>query len=159
MPPHRKCKFQPDWLKEDEQDDNGDKLMHYVTPDKDDIYRAMCTVCAKSVNVACMGKAALLQHARGDIHKEKMKIKKGTSKQTQLPFQKKGASNISDTASPAAENASDEEIEVVHETGEKPKRPDFTISVAKYPANLTEPFSQQVRKGNIMHSKYHPVCT
>ena len=138
MPPHRKCKFQPVWLQGDEQDENGDKLLHYIVPDQNDIHRALCTVCSKSVNVASMGKAALLQHARGDIHKEKMRIKKGLSKQRQLPFQRKEASN-NDTPSQDTQ-----EVVVVHETGDKPSaRSDFTISVAKDPGILNEPHSQQ----------------
>ena len=131
MAPHRKCKFQSDWLNEDEKDENGDNLMHYIEPDKNDIHRAFCTVCSKPVNVSTMGKAAILQHARGDIHKEKMKIKKGLSTQRQLPFQRV-----------ASDKESAEEVEVVHETGDKP-RSDFSISVAKDPGNLNEPHSQQ----------------
>ena len=72
------CKFLPRWLNE-EEDENGDKLSQYIIPDKDDKHRAICTVCFTSVSVANQGKGALLQHARGGIHKERMKLKKGSS--------------------------------------------------------------------------------
>ena len=86
--PHGRTQFQSNWLEDDAQDENGDKLLHYIIPDKDDAYRAYCTICSKSVSIANQGKAALIQHARGTIHKEKVKIKKGLSKQRQLPFQR-----------------------------------------------------------------------
>ena len=70
-----KCKFRPRWLDEDE-DENGDKLSQYIIPDKDNKHRAICTVCFTSVNVAYQGKGALTQHARGGIHKARMKLKK-----------------------------------------------------------------------------------
>ena len=146
MAPHRKCKFQPVWLNEEEKDENGDRLVHYIIPDNNDVHRAICTVCSKNINVACMGKAALIQHARGDIHKEKMKIRKGESKQRQLPFQKKDSSTTNDAPTQDGENPP--EVEVVHVAGHQSKASDFTISVAKDPASLTEPFSQQVSDTN-----------
>ena len=72
-----KSKFQSHWLNEEEKDDNGDKLVQYVVPDENDKYRAICRVCYKSVNIAWQGKGALVQHARGVIHKERMKTKRG----------------------------------------------------------------------------------
>lgn len=88
--PHGKTQFQHNWLEDAAQDENGDKLLHFIIPDKDDIYRAYCTICSKSVSIANQGKAALIQHARGTIHKEKVKIKRGLSKQSLLPFQRIG---------------------------------------------------------------------
>ena len=79
--PHGKTQFQPNWLEDDAQDENGDKLLHYIIPDEEDKYRAYCTICSKSVSIANQGKAALIQHARGTIHKEKVKIKRGLSEQ------------------------------------------------------------------------------
>ena len=91
--PHGKTQFQPNWLEDAAQDENGDKLLHYIIPDKDDKYRAYCTICSKSVSIANQGKAALIQHARGTIHKEKVKIKKGLSKQRQIPFRRQDGTN------------------------------------------------------------------
>ena len=73
-PTRYRCKFRPSWLDE-EEDENGDKLSQYIIPDKDDKHRAICMVCFTSVNVAYQGKAALMQHARGSIHKQRMKLK------------------------------------------------------------------------------------
>ena len=72
-----KLKFLSHWLNEEEKDDNGDQLLQYVVPDENDKHRAVCRVCYKSVNIAWQGKGALVQHARGVIHKERMKTKRG----------------------------------------------------------------------------------
>ena len=134
----RKCKFQSDWLNEEEEDENGDKLVHYFIPHKDNIHAALCTVCSKTVSVTSMGKAALIQHARGDIHKEKMKIKKGLSTQRKLTFQKKDSSDTND-----APGQDTPEVEVENETEDTTRSTSFTISVTKDPTKLTEPHSQQ----------------
>ena len=84
--PHGKCQFQARWLEDDAKDGSGHKLLHYFVPDKEDNYRAYCTICSKSVSISNQGKAALIQHARGTIHKEKVRIKKGLSEQGQLPM-------------------------------------------------------------------------
>ena len=84
--PHGKCQFQARWLEDDAKDESGHKLLHYFVPDKEDMYRAYCTICSKSVSISNQGKAALIQHARGSIHKEKVRIKKGLSEQGQLPM-------------------------------------------------------------------------
>ena len=70
---HRKTKFQLHWL--NETDENGDKLMEYIIPNKEDKFRAICSVCYASLNISYGGKSALLAHARGNIHKQKMKLK------------------------------------------------------------------------------------
>ena len=84
--PHGKCQFQARWLEDDAKDGSGHKLLHYFVPDKEDNYRAYCTICSKSVSISNQGKAALIQHARGTIHKEKVRIKMGLSEQGQLPM-------------------------------------------------------------------------
>ena len=72
----RKTKFQHHWL--DEEDENGDKLRNYIAPDKDDKYKAICSVCYKSLKVDNSGKFVLLHHARSNIHKKRMDlIKRG----------------------------------------------------------------------------------
>ena len=101
--PHGKTQFQPNWLEDDAVDENGDKLLNYIIADKDDKYRAYCTICSKSVSIANQGKAALLQHARGTIHKEKVRIKAGLSKQKQLPFQKQDMNQVELAASAKTE--------------------------------------------------------
>ena len=71
----RKTKFRWQWL--EETDENGDKLSQYIIPDKNDKYRAICSVCYASLNISYAGKSCILAHARGNIHKQKMKLEKG----------------------------------------------------------------------------------
>ena len=71
-----RAKFQHRWL--DDEDENGDKLRQYILPDKEDKYKAICSVCYTSLNVDNGGRAALRQHARTKIHKMRMdQIKRG----------------------------------------------------------------------------------
>ena len=71
-----RTKFQHHWL--EEEDENGDKLRHYIVPDKDDKYKAICIVCYKSLKVDNSGRMCLLKHAQSNIHKKRMEqIKRG----------------------------------------------------------------------------------
>ena len=74
---HGKTKFQLHWL--NETDDNGDKLAQYIIPDKDDKFRAICSVCYSSLDISNAGKSSLLIHARTNIHKQRMKLERGPS--------------------------------------------------------------------------------
>ena len=81
----RRTKFQQRWLHEDEKDKNGDKLRTYIVPDEDDKYRAICSVCYKSIKIDNLGKFALTQHARSFIHKKRMdEMKRGQMLENQM---------------------------------------------------------------------------
>ena len=67
---HGKTKFQQHWL--DGEDSNGDVIRHYILPDKDDKYKAICSVCYTSLKVDNAGKHGILQHARTIAHKKRM---------------------------------------------------------------------------------------
>ena len=74
----QRAKFRQCWLNEDETDENGDKLRTYIVPDKDDKFKAICSVCYKSIRIDNLGKCALTQHARTLTHKKRMdQIKRG----------------------------------------------------------------------------------
>ena len=73
---HRKTKFRTQWL--EDTDENGDKLAQYIIPDKNDKYRAICSVCYASLNISYGGRSCLLAHARGIIHKQKMRLQGGS---------------------------------------------------------------------------------
>ena len=72
-----KTKFQLHWLYE--TDDNGDKLAQYIIADKDDKYRAICSVCYASLDISNAGKFSLLIHAKTNIHMQRMKLESGPS--------------------------------------------------------------------------------
>ena len=139
-----RCKnnFQEDWLKT--KDANGDELSEYIVKDKNgEKHHAFCTACNKSIYVGNMGKSALLQHATSSTHKEKMKIRKGVSRQSQLPFRR-----VDPPVQPNdPDDPNDEEVEVAAQSGDPVSRPStssgFSISVAKDPVNLTESLSVQ----------------
>ena len=70
-----RTRFQSHWLSC--KDENGDYLSEYIVPDDNDKYRAICSVCYKSMKIDNIGKAAVMQHSRSIVHKERMKIEKG----------------------------------------------------------------------------------
>ena len=71
-----RTRFQSHWLSS--KDENGDYFSEYIIPDAKDKYRSICSVCYKSIKIDNIGKTALMQHSRGIVHKERMKIEKGS---------------------------------------------------------------------------------
>ena len=57
----RKC-FQEQWLEDLEFKD-------WLRKDKSDITKFRCIICSKSLNLSTSGRAALIDHAKGNKHK------------------------------------------------------------------------------------------
>ncbi|KAH7951197.1 hypothetical protein HPB52_006254 [Rhipicephalus sanguineus] len=70
--PGGECKFQSAWLEHSE-------YRHWVRPETSDPYRAKCTVCQKSVDIATMGESALKSHQKSAKHRSKVAAGEGCS--------------------------------------------------------------------------------
>lgn len=73
--PGGKCKFQSAWLEHGE-------YRHWVRPETSDPYRAKCTICQKSVDIATMGESALKSHQISAKHQSKVAAGEGCSSVT-----------------------------------------------------------------------------
>ena len=93
--PRRKTKFQSRWLDDDARDENGGKLLRFFIPDEDDKHLAFCTVCSRSISISNNGKASLVQHARGGLHKEKVEVMRGLPEEEQVLMREANIKNKS----------------------------------------------------------------
>ena len=94
--PRRKCQFQSHWIDNDDaRDESGDKLLRFFVPDEGDKYLAFCTVCAKSISISNNGKASLVQHAKGSIHREKVVQMKALPEEEQVQLRENNIKNKS----------------------------------------------------------------
>ena len=94
--PRRKTKFQSRWLDDDDaRDENGDMLLRFFIPDEDDEYLAFCTVCSRSISISNNGKASLVQHARGGVHKERVEVMRGLPEEEQVLMREANVKNKS----------------------------------------------------------------
>ena len=79
---HSKTKFNNSWLKK--KDSNGHLLEWWCKSHDGDKFKAVCKLCDKEIQVAINGCFALMQHAKQNIHKQKVvlqNISAKTSKQ------------------------------------------------------------------------------
>jgi hypothetical protein len=63
--------------KTSEVDSNGHKVNSYLRRVPNDPYKVSCCVCDWSFSVKYKGKSAILDHAKGNRHKESMKVLRG----------------------------------------------------------------------------------